>query len=571
MRIINIFLLFTLSTLIGCSDYKLSDIGNNSAATDEIGIDTSSPEIDTGSPELIEEDDPKIDEPVIEEDTGTAITYPDIEVSRISIDFGRLNATGESDTQKIIVKNTGTADLNISDISLSLSAVYFITPILDNILSPGESSEFSITYDPITYETNTDIVIITSNDPDESTVAVNITGDGSAPIVNINPEHYDFGTTLVGCDEETNIEISNIGNIDLIVSDVTFFVTFPAEMILNLNEDANGPLPWTISPAGFKNILVGHEPFDVVDDAGFIEVTSNDPINSLATADQVAIGEFYDTIEDEFEQSDISSADILFVIDNSGSMGIWQTVLADNFTSFIDVFAVTGVDYQIAVITTDDSTFQGPILDSSTADIEIEFTDQVVAGTGGSSMEKGLQYAEAATQPGGDAGVGSDFLRDDAKLIIIFVSDEKDWSPKSDVEYATHFRSLKSSDGLIATHAVVGDSPSGCSSSLYAYANADYGEGYIEVSADLGGEFVSICSADWGVDLEALAHASILDRTFNLSSVPLEETIVVEVDGTEVHDWEYNYEDNTVDFLGSYVPDTGAAISINYAVLSECE
>mgnify|MGYP001232792789 CR=1 FL=1 len=83
----------------------------------------------------------------------------------------------------------------------------------------------------------------------------------------------------------------------------------------------------------------------------------------------------------------------------------------------------------------------------------------------------------------------------DAKLIIIFVSDEKDWSSKTDAEYEAHFKSLKTSDSMVVTHAVVGDSPSGCTSPTGTWTRADYGEGYIEVSALMGGEFVSICSS----------------------------------------------------------------------------
>ena len=116
--------------------------------------------------------------------------------------------------------------------------------------------------------------------------------------------------------------------------------------------------------------MIGHEPYDELTDSGFIEVMSNDPVTPLARADQVAEGDFAIDLIDDFEQDEVTSADILFVIDNSGSMSIWQTALTDNFTSFIGVFAVTGVDYQIAVITTDDEMFQGPILTDTTPDLD---------------------------------------------------------------------------------------------------------------------------------------------------------------------------------------------------------
>jgi len=564
-----IYLLLFL--LLGCSDYKLHKIVNNDPPGGEISVDTAEVSLDTGTPALPE--DPPPEEPPIDEDppADPPPAYPDIEVSHTSIDFGNLNAAGEIGTEIITVKNVGDADLNILDLRLDIGTpVYTVTSISSPVVSPGDSSTFAVSYDPATYEINTDTVTITSNDPDETIVTIPILGNGSAPVIDLDPVYYDFGTTLIGCDGTSNVTISNVGNVDLIVSDLRFFVTYPTELSIDPNEETNGVLPWTISPGDSKEVSIYHVPFDEISDISFLEVDSNDPATPTALADQIAEGDFISDVNDEFEQDEVTSADILFVIDNSGSMGVWQTALTDNFSSFISVFGVTGVDYQIAVITTDDATFQGPILTDTTIDLETEFTDQAIAGTYGSSMEKGLHYAELATSPGGDAEPGSEFLREDAKLIIIFVSDEKDWSSKTDAEYEAHFKSLKASDSMIAAHAVVGDSPSGCSSSTGTWTRADYGEGYIEVAALTGGEFVSICSSDWGADLEELAHDSILQRSFDLSDTPYEASIVVEVDGTEVLDWVYNAVENTVEFLGAYVPTAGSEVDITYSVLADC-
>jgi hypothetical protein len=124
---------------------------------------------------------------------------------------------------------------------------------------------------------------------------------------------------------------------------------------------------------------------------------------------------------------------------------------------------------------------------------------------------------------------------------------------------------------MIVTHAVVGDSPSGCSLSTSSWASADYGEGYIEVSALTGGSFVSICSADWGADLETLAHDSILDSSFELSDIPFEDSIVVEVDGVPVTAWTYNILENSINFSGSDIPASESLIEINYSIIADCD
>jgi len=555
MRFIS-FIFCTLF-LMSCSDYKIHTLNDDAHPPVDIVVDSAEPE-----PEPTPDTSPPEPPP----------TYPDIEVSHTIINFGNLNALGDIGTEVVTVKNVGDADLNVTDLRLNAgTVVYTLTPISLSVLPPGQQSNFSVAYDPVTYETNTDSVTITSNDPDEPTVTIPIAGTGSAPVIALDPYYHDFGTTLIGCDDEKEVIISNVGDVDLIVSALDFYVTYPAELEISLHEDINGPLPWTISPGSSKTVLIGHEPYDELTDSGFIEVISNDPVTPVERADQIADGDFALNLIDGYEQDEVTSADILFVIDNSGSMGVWQTALTDNFNSFIGVFAITGVDYQIAVITTDDATFQGPILSDTTPALGAEFTAQAIAGTYGSSMERGLQYAELATTSGGDAAPGSTFLREDAKLIIIFVSDEKDWSSKTDLEYATHFKSLKATDSMAVTHAVVGDSPSGCSSSTTSWARADYGEGYIEVSALMGGEFVSLCAEDWGAELEGLAHDSILNRSFQLTDIPYEETIVVEVDGAEVTGWTYNDIENSVDFMGTYVPESGTEIEIRYSVLADCD
>jgi hypothetical protein len=86
----------------------------------------------------------------------------------------------------------------------------------------------------------------------------------------------------------------------------------------------------------------------------------------------------------------------------------------------------------------------------------------------------------------------------------------------------------------------------------------------------MGGEFISICSEDWGMEMETLARDSILQRSFSLADTPFEETIEVEVDGVAVTGWTYNEEENAVYFEEGSIPAAGAEIGITYAVLPEC-
>jgi hypothetical protein len=140
-------------------------------------------------------------------------------------------------------------------------------------------------------------------------------------------------------------------------------------------------------------------------------------------------------ITDEFSiKSNDKKVDILFVVDNSGSMGDEQQNLAASFASFIDNFTRRNLDFQVGVISTDTSS-QGALLSSganekiltgNTLNVIAKFQQNIRLGTGGSGSEAGLlnltnAFAPAQIQAG---GVNQGFIRQDALLSIVVVSDE---------------------------------------------------------------------------------------------------------------------------------------------------
>ena len=274
------------------------------------------------------------------------------------------------------------------------------------------------------------------------------------------------------------------------------------------------------------------------------------------------MGEYGDFLEEIFTQDNIIDVDILFVVDNSGSMSTNQINLINNFSSFINIFSTAGADFRIAFITTDDSSFiNSTYITSSSADPIMESVALISSiGTFGNANEKGIQQAYDATQPGGDAGIYSGFLRADARFVLIFISDEGDFSTAvTPADLTSHLLGMKSSSDLVTAHAVAGDYPSGCT----ANGGAIFGSGYYDVVNNLGGSFMSICAADWGVDLDGVARESILSGMFTLSSPAIEESIEVYVDGIGATDWYFEESTNSVIF--NTPPPSGAEISIVYS------
>jgi hypothetical protein len=182
--------------------------------------------------------------------------------------------------------------------------------------------------------------------------------------------------------------------------------------------------------------------------------------------------------------ADPTPADILFVVDNSGSMADDQRRLAASFDAFINqLSSVPNADYRIAVVTTDLSTpggeksgevqytyqpsapyevtgiensactdtgiahgcFRGSIIGSHQTAFEQDqiFNGNVTVGSCGSGMEEGLAAAVRALDASDTGECNQGFLREGTNLVLIFVSDEQDASPDAITAYADQLSRFK--------------------------------------------------------------------------------------------------------------------------------
>jgi len=503
------------------------------------------------------------------------ITAPEIEVDPMHHSYGALSAGTETQDVVINIENIGNGELDISNIYLhNGNSNFSLTTMPIGIVESLGSVELIVSYAPGTYETNYETVSIVSNDEDEPIVSIVLDGSGDAPVIMVTPDYHDFGNLYLGCDDTIQIEIGNVGNSNLIISDVEFFASLPVDFSLQDYEASWGALPIVVPPGDIIDLSVDYFPLDLLDDAGYIEIASNDPATPLAYADQDGLGDIEAWITDSHTQDGTVDVDILFVIDNSGSMGSNQTNIKNNFDTFMNAFTAAGVSYQVALITTDDANFVGDIITNATVDPVTEFNNQVDSiGTHGSAHEKGLWYAYESTTTG-DASPGSatGFQRSGARLVVVYVSDEPDWSHYAygsggsttmvPADYSASLLSLKSSSDLVVAHAISGDYPSGCSTN----GGAQFGDGYYDVVTDLGGTFMSICASDWSTTMDTLARESLAQMAFALSDTPIENTIEVTVDGVVSSDWVYDIASNTVIFTVS--PADGSSIGITYGLLS---
>ena len=491
---------------------------------------------------------------------------PDIVVVPEEIDFGHLRSGHEVGQESLSIINAGDVDLFIYDLTIQDTNGFSTTQVIEEHVLVGQALDVDVNYIPETYEERYTSIIINSDDPDEGTIVVPVTGFGDAPVIVASPLVSTIPSVEVGCVEETDIEISNIGNIDLEISSFSHFASTPVDTVLK-NQNA---LPLIIAPNGSAHVIVEYEPTDLVDDQSQVIVHSNDPLSPEYAVTQEGSGIIAETVEETFIQEGSGKTDIIFVVDNSGSMRMIQEQVADNINIFMSVFVTLGVDYQIGVITTDSPDFIGQVITPASIDPEGQLANQigVVAGIFGSGLEKGIQMAYDSTQFGGDAGPGGNFLREDAGLVIVFVSDEKDYSSIAWTDLANYLNILKADPSRIIVHSVIGDYPNGCTYTNGTYSRPiEYGEHYYDITKYYNGIAYSICTSTWGQQMQSMAQNSVMSSEYELGkSGVIEDSIEVTVDGVPNNEWYYNETDNSVSFQQNHIPDEGEEIVVTYSL-----
>lgn len=283
---------------------------------------------------------------------------------------------------------------------------------------------------------------------------------------------------------------------------------------------------------------------------------------------------------DTFIQETVEAVDILWVIDNSCSMGEEVNFTTANYPMFMQFFIDTGLDYHIAIVSTDmDAANQRgkfignpKIITPATPDPVTAFSNNahMLNTPNGSATERGLDAAYTALNEPLISNENSGFLRDDALLFIIVISDEPDQSRNVTVsEFVSWLDTIKgpNNEELSSLSAVVGLdpnslTPSYCSSS---HGTADPGLHYYDVANQTGGIVYSICEEDWDPILTSLGlEASGLKKQFFLSKIPVIDTINVTVEGVAESRWTYNSTSNSILFDDDAVPDEGEVIVVEY-------
>jgi hypothetical protein len=238
--------------------------------------------------------------------------------------------------------------------------------------------------------------------------------------------------------------------------------------------------------------------------------------------------------------------DVLFVIDNSGSMEQEQTNLIANFPQFVTVLEASGLNYRVGVTTTGRDyswTMQAPIggalpmsqdggdngkllkkgamtkrwIDKGDPDVAGTFSTLANVGTNGPGMEMPLGALRDALEDRIADGTNTGFHRADALLAVVILTDEEDCSHESSValgfgedpcgpstepvaNYVQFLDQFTGNHSRWATAVIAGPGPGDCSSSFGDANEASRLVDFVEQTG-VNATVSSICEGDLSIGL----------------------------------------------------------------------
>lgn len=311
---------------------------------------------------------------------------------------------------------------------------------------------------------------------------------------------------------------------------------------------------------------------------------------SPAVPDRVARPDLSnEKVQDDTELDEAYAAvDILFVVDNSGSMNIHQVNLSQNIARFTASFSrFGGVDYHMGVVTTD---MRGSMdccgklvgsptfITSSTVGGESLLARNLMVGTNGDWEERSFDPVMSAISTPNVDNWNKGFYRDQAHLAVVFITDAEDQSYLSATQLFNFLVSLKKTkDKILGYGAIV---PTGAPGNCYRDENKppkkieDFLGMLVNASTN---NIMSLCAPDFGDRLARMSDDLVryVGRIIYLNRPPDIQSIHVTY-GTQVipsglkDGWVFDPDKNALilgeDIVWSQQPQ-GTKIKVKYEAL----
>jgi len=254
----------------------------------------------------------------------------------------------------------------------------------------------------------------------------------------------------------------------------------------------------------------------------------------------------------------VDGVDIVWVIDTSGSMNTYQSQLLAGIELMMSALPETG--WRLVMISTDPDEAaieqQFPLVPGDSYTDAEDMYNLMGRGPGEKGFDAIMDYMESNPY-------AATWMRDDAALLVVFVSDEDDQSDMlvSASDFISWYTSRRFGNVFLASVVMQPEETSECGG---GGSGSQVGMTYMEATDLLFGTIVDICSPDWTPGVTDATTQIEPYESIELTKDPVPETIRVFINGQLNWDWTYDSALNTVFF--TVLPEGGSLVEVGYVI-----
>lgn len=471
---------------------------------------------------------------------GVRILRGVLEIDPAFVVFGEVE---EQARQPLTLRNVGDGDLEVEAVFLRDDrdgAFDVEVPFaLPHVLEEGAQTPVDLVFRPQQSGLVEGTLVVRAATAGDDVVTVPVNGIGPrgatlTPGLEVSPLRLDFGLVPQDCTRSLGVRVSSTGTgpltLDLleVAGDDRFALEAPPA------------LPVAIDAGDATVAVVRFEARQAPLDEAVLTVRGDDPAGAVQVPLTGEV-ELRQPITDTFVLPDRPQTDLVFTLDQSGSMEENLPVVADEILLLLDELEDTDVDWRLGLLVgRQPSCYIGGVFAPDRvgwrADLEDTLDNLITPAIFPPLTERGLEMVARATRRDGPGDCNDGFHRPHATFQTLLFSDERDQSAGFAQRPALYWQdwvaeleAYAGSADRLTLHAAI-DLDTTC---------GDPGEpngpqGYLQAVEATGGVAVDICAGDVsGAFAAAALDAQRLPRTFALTTADLvPDTVAVTVDGT---------------------------------------
>ena len=240
----------------------------------------------------------------------------------------------------------------------------------------------------------------------------------------------------------------------------------------------------------------------------------------------------------------------------SGSMSNDRPQIIDGIADMMAVLPLTG--WRLGILPTDyrfsETISEFPLIPGDTAADAEDMLNIVISGAYEAGFDATYGYLM-------NNQYAQTWLRPDAALLIVFVSDEDE---QSQVYFSSTIQFIQWVSGYrqsVFIASIVNFDPSVSMCDVASTMNT--GDEYMDATSHFGGQIIDICDEDWSAGVADASNQIAPHEYWDLALQPLyDDRIYVFVDGVPYSDWYYEPAENRVYF--TVIPQGGTLVEVAY-------